>query len=214
MPWSSRFRAASTGNSPIRRAERLSERTPGSVWGPVLRSRQRARDTAKTPCVRSKAPGGLPKLGVAGSNPVRRSGDDPAMTGFRGDLRDAVTASELCLKISLSLSHSVSISIRRNSDAHGPVTEVTRSSPRSPRSFPLDFRCLDAVWSATASGLPGAGTPAGSAARARAESPAVEIRGATVDNFERAFKPITRRSRNMCHRHGPGDVKRPIRVVA
>jgi hypothetical protein len=32
-----------------------------------------ARGGAKTPCVRSRAPRGLPKLGVAGSNPVRRS---------------------------------------------------------------------------------------------------------------------------------------------
>ena len=32
-----------------------------------------ARGRAKTPSVRSRGRGGLPKLGVAGSNPVRRS---------------------------------------------------------------------------------------------------------------------------------------------
>ncbi len=45
----------------------------GASGSPVLRSRRAAKGTAKTPCVRSRAPGGLPKLGVAGSNPVRRS---------------------------------------------------------------------------------------------------------------------------------------------
>ena len=32
-----------------------------------------ARAAANTPCVRSRAPGQLPKLGVEGSNPFRRS---------------------------------------------------------------------------------------------------------------------------------------------
>ena len=45
----------------------------GASRSPVLGSRQRARGGAKTPWVRSRAPAGLPKLGVAGSNPVRRS---------------------------------------------------------------------------------------------------------------------------------------------
>jgi hypothetical protein len=45
----------------------------GASRRPVLRSRQLARATAKTPWGRSRGRGGLPKLGVAGSNPVRRS---------------------------------------------------------------------------------------------------------------------------------------------
>ena len=45
----------------------------GASGGPVLRSQRVAKGSAKTPWRRSRAPAGLPKLGVAGSNPVRRS---------------------------------------------------------------------------------------------------------------------------------------------